>query len=173
MCAAGELNNVTEDQSKSGSSAAVVIVVVLLILFVMCGGGLMLLGGWAFLRLEAPRPMALPQVPGANAPLPVTKMIPTSATITVNDMKWSQNLFDASDGILTLARFDEIRPGMTYDELIAALAIPENRRPEDMKYVGPESDVELKWFGGPNDAKSITVKLKGTTVIDKTQSGLE
>jgi hypothetical protein len=61
---------------------------------------------------------------------------------------------------------------MTYDEVIATLGIPEDRRPPDIDLVTPESDVELKWFGGENDAKSITVKLKGKVVVDKAQSGL-
>ncbi len=122
-------------------------------------------------------------MPGVNAPLPGTMppgtplpggmSIPGNATITVNNMTWSQNLFDASDEILTLANYEQIRPGMTYDELITVLAIPDDRRPPDIEFVGPESDVELKWFGGPNDALSITVKMKGKVVIDKTQSGLK
>lgn len=165
----------TEDQSRSESGAAVVIVVVLAVfLLVPCLLGLVFVGGRLLVARSVPiQPIPLPPVPGANAPLPGTKMIATSGTVTVNNMKWSQNLFDASDAVLTLAKYDEINLGMTYDELVTALAIPENCRPEDMKYVGPESDVELKWFGGPNDAKSITVKMKGKTVIDKTQSGLE
>ena len=170
----------TEEQSKSGSSAAVVIViVVVLLLFLLCGGGLVLFGGALFFTLQAPQPMPLPPVPGANAPLPGNPAfpggmtIPSSATITVNNLQWSQNLFDASEGILTLAKFDQIKPGMTYEELLSVLAIPENRRPPDIELVGPESDVELKWFGGPDDALSISVKMKGKVVIDKTQSGLK
>ncbi len=172
-----------EDQSKSGSNAAVVIVVVLLLFFLLCGGGLVLLGGVLFARLQAPQPIPLPPVPGVNAPLPGTMppstplpggmSIPGNATITVNNMQWSQNLFDASDEILTLAKYDQIKPGMTYDELVSVLAIPENRRPPDIELVGPESDVELKWFGGPDDALSITVKLKGKVVVDRTQTGLK
>jgi hypothetical protein len=42
-----------------------------------------------------------------------------------------------------------------------------------MELVGPESNVELKWFGGPEDSTSITVRLKGKTVTGKSQTGLE
>jgi hypothetical protein len=157
---------------------AVVIVVVLLLLILPCMVGLVLFGGALFFRLQAPQPMALPPVPGANAPLPGTTMpgnmaIPGNTTITVNNLNWSQNLFEASEEILTLAKYDQIKPGMTYEELVTVLAIPENRRPPDIELVGSESDVELKWFGGPAGAKSITVKMKGKVVIDKTQSGLK
>ena len=170
----------TEGQSKSGTGAAVVIVVALVVLLVPCLLGVVLVGGGLFaVRAVQVQPIPLPPVPGANAPLPAgatmpgNKTVTGSATITVNNMKWSQNLFDATDEILTLAKYDEIKPGMTYIELVTVLAIPEHRRPEDMKYVGEDSKVELKWFGGPGDAKSITVKLKGQVVTDKSQSGLK
>src|SRR5262245_16680948 len=168
----GEIT-MTEDQSKSGTYAGVVIVVLLFLLILPCAAGLVLFGAFVFLRLEAPRAMPLPPVPGANAPLPGPTMLLPNATITINDMQWSQNLFEAAGETLTLAKYDQIKPGMTYDELLATLAIPENRRPEDIQYVGPESKVQLKWFGGPNDAKSITVKMKGKVVIEKSQTGLE
>jgi len=164
---------VTEDPSRSETSAAVVFVVVVLLLFLLCGGGLVLFGGVLFFALQVPQPMPLPPVPGANAPLPGSMTIPSNATITVNNLKWSQNLFEAANEILTLAKYDQIKPGMTYDELVSVLAIPENRRPPDIELVGPDSDVELKWFSGPDDALSITVKMKGKVVIDKTQSGLK
>ncbi len=172
----------TQDQAKSGSSAAVVVVVVLLLLMIPCAAaGVFLLAGFAVFSVQAPQPIPLPPVPGANAPLPsmpATPLpgnltIPDGATITVNEMRWSQNLFEASGQILTLAKYDQIKPGMTYDEVLSVLAIPEDRRPPDIELVGPESDVELKWFGGPEDALSITVKLKGKTVIDKAQTGLK
>ena len=162
----------TDDQGKSGGGAAVVIVVVLLLLALPCIAGVFLLAGFAVFRVQAPAPMALPPVPGANAPLPGDMTMPIGESITVNQMTWSQNLFEAADGILTLEKYEQIKPGMTYDEVIAALSIPEDRRPPDMDRVGPQSDVELKWFGGENDGKSITVKMKGKTVVDKAQSGL-
>ena len=63
---------------------------------------------------------------------------------------------------LTAAKFEQIRPGMTYEEVLAVLEIPEDRRPPDMELIGPESDVELKWVGGTNDDdQSITVYMKG------------
>lgn len=167
----------TESQSKSeresGSSAGIVIVVVLLLLLLPCIAGLFLLGGFFLFQVRAPQPIALPPVPGANAPLPGNGLIPPNATITVNEMKWSGNLFEGAAEILTLARYDLIQPGMTYDELLAVLAIPENKRPPDMELIGPASDVELKWFGGPDDSLSITVKMKGKTVTQKSQSGLK
>jgi hypothetical protein len=172
----------TEDQAKSGSSAAVVAVVVLLVLIVPCAAaGLFLLAGFAVFSVQAPQP-PLPPVPGANSPLPTMPLPGTpipgnleipAGSITVNEMRWSQNLFEASNQILTLAKYDQIKPGLTYDEVLSTLAIPENRRPPDIELVGPESDVELKWFGGPEGALSITVKMKGKTVIDKAQTGLK
>jgi hypothetical protein len=163
---------VGDDQAKSGGGAAVVIVVVLLLLALPCIAGVFLLAGFAVFRVQAPAPMPLPPVPGANAPLPGDMMVPIGGSVTVNQMTWSQNLFDAADEILTPEKYDQIKPGMTYDEVIATLGIPEDRRPPDIDLVTPESDVELKWFGGENDAKSITVKLKGKVVVDKAQSGL-
>jgi hypothetical protein len=167
-----------DDRSGSGSGAAVVVVVIVLLFAVVCGGGIVLFGGLFFLRVQAPAPMALPPVPGANAPLPGPTLpggmaIPDKASINVNNLKSSQNLFDAAAEILTLAKYEQIQPGMTYDELVSVLAIPDNKRPADIELVGPESDVELKWFGGPDDALSITVKLKGKVVTDKSQTGLK
>jgi hypothetical protein len=124
-------------------------------------------------HVPLPQPMPLPPVPGANAPLPGNALIPTGATITVSDLSWSGNLFEAADQILTQERYDRIEPGMTYEEVLSALAIPEYKRPDDMELVGPESNVELKWFGGPEDSTSITVRLKGKTVTGKSQTGLE
>jgi hypothetical protein len=171
------------DQSRSESSAAVVIIVVLLLLFVPCLAGLLFGGFRFFASLQAPRPIPLPPVPGANAPPPVPMppgvklpgglAIPDNASITVNNLKSSQNLFGDAEKILTLAKYDEIKPGMTYEKLLSLLEIPENKRPADIELVGPESDVELKWFGGAGDALSITVKMKGKVVVDKTQSGLK
>lgn len=167
----------TEGQSKpgteSGASAAVVMVVVLLLLMLPCIAGLFFLGGAAFFWLQVPQPIALPPVPGANAPLPGNLPIPAGAPITVNELKSSQNLFESAEEILTLARYDLIKPGMTYEEVLAVLAIPENKRPDDMELVGPATGVELKWFGGPNDALSITVKMNGKTVIGKSHTGLQ
>jgi hypothetical protein len=163
---------VTDDQSKPGGGAAVVIVVVLLLVALPCIAGVFLLAGFALFRVQAPTPMALPPVPGANAPLPGDMTMPIGESITVSQMTSSQNLFDAADAILTLEKYEQIKPGMTYDEVIATLGIPENRRPPDIELVGPQSDVEIKWFGGENDAKSITVKMKGKVVVDKAQSGL-
>ena len=163
-----------------GSSAAVVIVVVLVLLMLPCAAGLLLLGGALFVaRQAAPRPIPLPPVAGANAPLPVPPVIPgnaaipDSATITVSTMTWSTNLFDDAANVLTLAKYEQIQPGMTYDQAIAILAVPENRQPPDMKYVGPQSDVELKWFGGPGDAQSLTIQMKGKIVTGKAQTGLK
>ncbi len=173
----------TDDQSKSGTNAAVVIMVVLILLLLPCLAGLLFVGGMFFTRLEAPQPIPLPQVPGANAPLtgpipPGTTLpgglaIPENASVTVNNLQSGHNLFDEAEKILTLAKYDQIEAGMTYEALLSLLEIPENKRPADIELVGPESDVELKWFGGPDDALSITVKLKGKLVVDKTQSGLK
>jgi hypothetical protein len=168
----------TDDQSKPGTSAAVVIVVALLVLVVPCLAGLLLLGGTIFYaRLQAPQPIPLPPVPGANAPLPVPTLpgptMPTPGSISVNNLSSSQNLFDAADEVLTLAKYEQIQPGMTYDQLVGVLEIPEGKCPTDIDLVGPQSDVELKWFGGENDATSITVKLKGKTVVNKSQTGLK
>jgi hypothetical protein len=163
---------VNDDQTKSGTSAAVAVVVVMLVLAMVCALGLLFVGGMFFTRLQAPAAMPLPPVPGANAPLPAPTM-PTQGSVTVNNLNSSQNLFDAADEVLTLAKYEQIRAGMTYEQLLSILAIPENYQPADIDLVGPESDVELKWFGGENDATSITVKLKGKTVVSKSQSGLK
>ena len=162
----------TEDNAHSNSSAGVVIVVVVLVLVMFCALGLLFVGGMFFVRLQAPAAIPLPPVPGANAPLPGPTM-PTQGSITVNDLSSSQNLFDAADEVLTLAKYEQIQPGMTYEQLISVLEIPENKRPDDIDLVGPESNVELKWFGGENDATSITVNLKGKTVVNKSQTGLK
>ncbi len=161
-----------KSQTESGSGAGVVIVVVLLLLMLPCVGGL-LLGGYFLLQVQAPQPIALPPVPEANAPLPANVMIPPNSTITVNQMTWSGNLFEGAQESLTLARYDQIQPGMTYEEVLSLLAIPEHKRPPDMEMIGPASDVELKWFGGPDHALSITVKMKGKVVTEKGQSGLK
>jgi hypothetical protein len=137
-----------------------------LLLCVPCLGAFLLVGGLFVAGVQLPPPMALPPVPGATA-------LPPGANISVNSMQWSQNLFEATDEILTLAKYDQIKPGMTYDELVATLEIPEDRRPPDIELIGPESDVELKWFGGQSGEKSIAVKLRGKVVIDKTQTGLD
>lgn len=159
-------------EAKPGSSAAVVIVVVLLLLMIPCAAGLLFVGGLLFASFPAPQPIPLPPVPGANAPLPSGPAIP-AGSITVNNLSSSQNLFDAAGEVLTLEKYERIQPGMTYDQLLAVLDLPENKLPADMDLVGPESDVELKWFGGPNGSLSITVKLKGKTVIEKSQTGLK
>jgi hypothetical protein len=91
-------------------------------------------------------------------------------------MQWSQNLFEDEEQILTLAKYEKIQPGMTYDELTAVLGLPPDRwRPPDIDRVSPESPVELTWFGGADQKKerSITVKLKGKTVVGKSQKGLK
>jgi hypothetical protein len=171
----------SDDQSKSGSGAGVVVVVVLLLLLGPCvvGTGLLVLGGVFYASVDMPQPVAMPGAPAAAATFPVDALLPAggalpaNTTITVNSMQWSGNLFDQSEEILTLARYDQIRPGMSYDEVLTVLAIPENKRPPDIELVGPTSDVELKWFGGENDELSITVKLKGKVVTDKSQSGLK
>ena len=106
-------------------------------------------------------------------PVPFQASMSANGTITVNNIQSSQNLFDNADRILTVAKCEQVRLGMTYDQLLVVLEIPENRRPSDMELVGPESDVELKWFGGTNDALSITIKLKGKTVVGKAQTGLK
>jgi hypothetical protein len=158
----------TNDETKSGTNAGVVIVVVLLLLGLPCVAGLALvvLGG-AFLVREA-QPVPLPM---QAVPLPMQAAMPADGSITVNSMQWSQNLFDQAEGILTKAKFEQIQPGMTYEEVLAVLEIPENRRPPDMELIGPESDVELKWVGGTNDDLSITVYMKGKTVVRKDQTG--
>ena len=161
-----------EADEKPGSSAAAIVVVVLLLLMIPCAAGLLFVGGLLFASLPAPRPIPLPPVPGANAPLPTGPAIP-AGPITVNNLSSSQNLFDAASDVLTLEKYDRIQPGMTYDQLLAVLDLPEHKRPADMDLVGSESNVELKWFGGSDDAISITVKLKGKTVTQKSQTGLK
>ena len=160
----------TGDQSRSGSNAGVVIAVVLLILGLPCVAGLalMVLGRTVFVVRAQPGPVPLQAVP---TPLPMA--VPVEGTNTVVKMQSSQNLFDEAEGILTAAKFEQIQPGMTYEELLAVLEIPENKRPPDMELIGPESDVELKWVGGTDDHLSITVILKGKTVVSKAQTGLK
>lgn len=166
-----------DDETKSGSSAGVVIAVALLVLMLPCAAGVLLFGGIFLARVQAPPPIPLPPVPGANAPLTVPgpggMMSVPAGAVTVNSLNSRQNLFDEADRVLTLAKYEQIQPGMTYDELIALLEIPEGKRPSDMELLGPDSDADLTWFGGENDAKSITVKLKGKAVVNKSQTGLE
>jgi hypothetical protein len=154
----------TEDHSRSGGGAAVVIVVVLLLLVLPCAAGVLLLGGFMVFRMQAPI--------AAPAPMPADMALP-GGTVTVNTMSWSGNLFEDADKVLTLAKYEQIQPGMSYDQVVAILEIPEAKRPPDMELIGPESDVELKWFGGENDARSITIKLKGKTVVEVAHSGLQ
>ena len=166
-----------DDETKSGSSAGVVIAVALLVLMLPCAAGVLLFGGIFLARVQAPPPIPLPPVPGANAPIPVPgpagMMSVPAGAVTVNSLNSRQNLFDEADRVLTLAKYEQIQPGMTYDDVIAALEIPESKRPSDIGLVGPDADVELTWFGGENDARSITVKLKGRVVVNKSQTGLE
>jgi hypothetical protein len=92
--------------------------------------------------------------------------------VNVTSMNSTQNLFNDADRSLTRSNYEKIEPGMTYEDVISVLQIPENRRPADMKWVGPESDVELTWTD-KDAARSITVKLKGKSITDKTQIGLK
>jgi hypothetical protein len=91
-------------------------------------------------------------------------------------MWWDQTFHDQrqADRVLTPAKYEAIKPGMTYAEVIAILEIPPGplRPDENMKWVGPESPVELTWFG-PKKERSITLKLKGKTVVEKAQRGLQ
>jgi len=160
----------TKDETTSRSNAGVVILVVLLLLGLPCVAGLafVVVRRVAFVARAQPVPAPLQAFP---APLPGA--MPAPGSITVSDMQWSQNLYDQAEGILTAAKFEQIQPGMTYEEVLAVLEIPENRRPPDMELVGPEADVELKWVGGTDDDMSITVKMKGKTVVGKDQTGLK
>jgi hypothetical protein len=92
-------------------------------------------------------------------------------------MRWDQRFHDQreSDRVFTLAKYEAIKPGMSYEEVIAVLEIPPGvlRPDDDMKSVGPESPVELTWFDGPKTERSITVKLRGKIVIEKAQTGLQ
>src|SRR5688572_17795618 len=160
----------TNDETRSGSNAGTVIVVVaLLLLGLPCVAGLALLvvGRLVFVARVQPVPAPLQAMPA-----PMQAAMPAERSITVENMKWSRNLFDEAAGILTAAKFEQIQPGMTYEELLAVLEIPANKRPPDMELIGPETDVELKWVGGNDDDLSITVHMKGKTVIRKDQTGL-
>jgi hypothetical protein len=122
--------------------------------------------------------MPLPPVPGANAPLagPAPGGMtsnPARGAATINGLKSRHSLFEEADKVLTLAKYDQIQAGMSYEDVISSLEIPEDKQPSEMNLVGPQSEVELTWFGGPGDAKSITVKMKGKVVVDKSQTGLE
>ena len=120
----------TTNETKSGSNAGVVILVVLLLLGLPCVAGLVLvfLGGAFFVGQAQPVPAPLQAFPA-----PVPGVMPAPGSITVNSMQWSQNLFDQAEGILTKAKFEQIQPGMTYEEVLAVLEIPEDRRPPDME----------------------------------------
>jgi hypothetical protein len=158
----------TNDETKSGSNAGVVILVVLLVLALPCvaGLGLVFLGGAFFVGHVQPAPAPMQAFPG---PLPAA--MPVEGANTVQSMQWSQNLFDQAEGVLTAAKYQQIQPGMTYEEVLAVLEIPENRRPPDMELIGPDSDVELEWVGGTDDDLSITVRMKGKMVVGKEQTG--
>lgn len=95
----------------------------------------------------------------------------------VNSMRWDQTFHDKrqADRVFTLAKYEAIKPGMTYEEVLAILEIPPGplRPDDDMRWVGPESPVELTWFGGAKKERSITIKLRGKTVVEKAQSGLQ
>ena len=96
--------------------------------------------------------------------------------LTINSMKWSVHLFKDEQQILTLAKYEKIHPGMTYDELTAVLGLPADRwRPPDIEYVSVEGPVKLTLTAGAdqNEARSITVDLKGKTVTGKSQSCLK
>ncbi len=95
----------------------------------------------------------------------------------VNSMRWDQTFHDPreADRVFTRAKYEAIKPGMTYEEAIAVLEIPSGplRPDNDMRWVGPESPVELTWFSGPKKERSITIKLRGKTVVEKAQIGLQ
>ncbi len=115
-----------------------------------------------------------PSTKGSGSP---TESPATKAGGSVNSMRWDQTFHDKreADRVFTLAKYEAIKPGMTYEEVIAVLAIPPGplRPDDDMRWVGPESPVELSWFDGPKKERSITIKLRGKTVVEKAQSGLQ
>ncbi len=109
---------------------------------------------------------------------PSAKQPPSSSPGgVVHSMRWDQTFHDQreADKVFTLANYEAIKTGMSYEELIAVLEIPAGamRPDDDMRWVGPESAVELTWFSGPKKDRSITIKLKGKTVVEKTQRGLQ
>jgi hypothetical protein len=160
------------ESSERGSNGAVVLVVVLAVLLIPCLGGLFLAGFglFAFRATHVPAP-PLPAAPMAVPVGPLTVPL-EGAEITINNMRSTKNLFEAGDQILTREKFDRIKPGMTYEEAIVILEIPQTKLPDDMNLVEPESNVELNWHGGANDDKSITLRLKGKKIVEKSQTGL-
>jgi hypothetical protein len=112
-----------------------------------------------------------PRDPGQTKEAPM----PHGPGVVINSMTWSWDLSRDEQQILTLANYERIQPGMTYDELMAVLELPLDRwRPADIEYLAADSPVELTWnaTGDRNNQRSITVKLKGKTVVSKSQKGL-
>jgi hypothetical protein len=96
--------------------------------------------------------------------------------LTINSVKFGAHLSRDEEQILTLAKYEKIQSGMTYDELTAILGLPADRwRPPDMEYVAADAPMELTWtaVGDQNKERSITVHLKGKTVTGKSQNGLK
>ena len=105
-----------------------------------------------------------------------SKTSPSKPCLVINSMKWSVDLSNDKEQILTLAKYEKIQAGMTYDELTVVLGLPADRWcPPDIDHVSAESPVELTWSAGAdqNKERSITVNLTGKTVTAKSQSGLK
>jgi hypothetical protein len=86
-----------------------------------------------------------------------------------------RNLAADENKVLTLAKYEKIQRGMTYAELIAILDVPHDPHlPDVMEDVGPRTFVSLTWYDAsvPPKSKRITVHLRGKTVTDKWQVGL-
>jgi hypothetical protein len=101
--------------------------------------------------------------------------LPAKGGITINSMKWSVNLFNDEMQIITRAKYEKIKPGMSFDELAAVLGLPLDRWRPDLSHVAADAPVELRWEAGFDQKKerSITVNLRGQTVISCSQTGLE
>ena len=98
--------------------------------------------------------------------MPATHAIPGRASVTVNNMTWTQNLFGESDEILTLARYDQIKPGMTAEEVRKRLGPPRTvarevlygRYLEQWTYDAPAVRIEFDWRKGePKQIQTIRI----------------
>jgi hypothetical protein len=161
----------SHESPPRGSNTVVVLMVVLAVLLVPSVGGLFLAGFGLFAFRAAPTPPP-PQAPPMAIPIGPITMPLDETNVTVGSMKSSKSLFEAGDQILTREKYDQIEAGMTYEEAISILEIPQDKLPDDMNLIGPETDLELEWHGGANDDKSITLKLQGKKIVKKSQTGL-
>ena len=87
------------------------------------------------------------------------------------DRSSTRNVGQDEGKVLTIAKYERIKAGMTYRELITLLNVPPEHQPEDIEDLESRTAVSLTWFtaAGPR----LTVILRKGKVIEKRQRGLQ